>query len=176
MRTLTLGEIRGWSLVQISAFPGTLPNLERAVRPFLGGDFPTHIGTCAMRSGPLLFKIGAEQFWVLSPDGQDLVPALQSTIPPEIGAVTSLSHSRARIFVQGGAARQVLSTGIVLDLHPDSFPVGAFALTGAHHAAVLLHRTRADRYELYVPRTFAAWIWDWLTDAALPIGYEVEPS
>jgi hypothetical protein len=94
-RALTLGEVRGWSLVQLAAFSRTLPELANAARPLLGGDLPTRTGTVAAFPGRLLFKVGPEKFWVLSPDGQDLVPALQSAISPEIGAVTALSHSRA---------------------------------------------------------------------------------
>ena len=48
------------------------------------------------------------------------------------------------------------------------------ALTGIHHTPVLVHRTSEQRYEIYAMRTFALSVWEWLSDAALPFGYEIE--
>lgn len=173
-RALKMGEIRGFTLVQLAALNGTLPALSVAAQPLLG-DLPSSIGEPSAAGGRLVFKTGPEQYWVVSLTSEDVSGQLQSIVSPEVGAVTSLSHSRTRLFIEGPAARQVLSTGITLDLHPDCFPTGNFALTAVHHTPVLLHHAASDRYELYVLRTFAEWVWDWLTDAALPIGYEVIP-
>ena len=174
-RALKVGEVRGFTLVQLAALSGTLAGLDITTQPLLG-DLPSRLGECSTARGRLIFKTGPEQYWVVSPTDDDVTRQLQSVVAPEVGAVTSLSHSRTRIFIEGPGAREVLSTGIALDLHPDGFPVGAFALTGIHHTSVLLHHAASDRYELYVLRTFAEWVWDWLTDAAAPIGYEVIPA
>jgi len=173
-RALRVGEVRGFTLLQLAALNGTLPALSLATQPLLG-DLPSSLGEPSTARGRLLFKTGPAQYWVVSPADEDVTGQLQSVVAPEVGAVTSLSHSHTRLFIEGAPARQVLSTGIALDLHPDGFPVGAFALTGVHHTPALLHHAASDRYELYVLRTFAEWVWDWLTDAALPIGYEVIP-
>ncbi len=95
--------------------------------------------------------------------------SLREAVPPAVGSVTSLSHGRTRLFIEGRRAREVLSKGIALDLHPAVFHVDTFALTELQHTPVLLHRVGEHRYELYVLRTYAAWIWEWLTDAALPL-------
>jgi methylglutamate dehydrogenase subunit D len=172
-RRLALGEVRGWSLVQVAAFASTLPALANAVEPLLGAALPAGIGASVEAGSRRLFKTGPEQFWIVGPEADDLASALAATVVPAIGAVTSLSHSRTRIFVEGAAARDLLAKGVALDLHPDVFRLDEFALTGLHHTPVLLHRSAADRYELYAMRTFALSVWDWLTDAALPFGYEV---
>jgi sarcosine oxidase subunit gamma len=124
-------------------------------------------------NGRLLFRTGPEQVWIVSPQEEDLVPVLRTAIAPQSGTVTGLSHSRTRICIEGAAAREVLVTGIPLDLHPGIFRRDSFAMTGVHHTPVLLHRSGKERYELWFLRTFAAWLWDWLIDAALPFGYEV---
>jgi heterotetrameric sarcosine oxidase gamma subunit len=173
-RTLKVGEVRDFSLLQVAALPGALPSLSVAVQALLG-ELPSSVGRASTARSQLLFKTGPEQYWVVSSADEEVTDQLQSVVAPDVGAVTSLSHSRTRLFIEGPAARLVLSTGIALDLHPDSFPVGAFALTGVHYTPVLLHRAAPDRYELYVLRTFADWLWEWLTDAALPFGYEVTP-
>ena len=173
-RGLRLGEVRGWSLVQVAAFASTLAELEQAVRPLLGGGLPARIGEVAMAGEHRLFKTGPEQFWIVGPEGDALTSGLQAAVAPLVGAVTPLSHSRTRMFVEGSAARELLAKGVPLDFHPDVFRVGQFALTGLHHTPVLLHRSDENRYELYAMRTFAQSVWDWLIDAALPFGYDVE--
>jgi sarcosine oxidase subunit gamma len=172
-RRLRLGEVRGWSLVQIAAFASTLSELEQAVKSFLGTVLPTSIGEVVTDGARRLMKTGPEQFWIVGPAADDLAEGLQAAVVATIGAVTPLSHSRTRIFVDGDGARELLAKGIPLDLHPAIFRVDQFALTGLHHTPVLLHRSDENRYEIYAMRTFALSIWEWLTDAALPFGYEV---
>lgn len=172
-RGLRLGEVRGWSLVQVAAFATTLLDLERAVQPLVGAGLPDRVGQAVAAGAHRLFRTGAAQFWIVGPEDDALASRLGAAIAPEIGAVTPLSHSRTRLFIEGPAAREVLAKGLPLDFHPDVFRVGQFALTGLHHTPVLVHRTAEIRYELYALRTFAQTVWEWLTDAALPYGYDV---
>ena len=172
-RRLKLGEQRGWSLTQLTGFAGRLGELAQLVRPLFGVDLPAKIGEVAPAASHQLLKIGPEQFWILGPRQDDLSLRLQAEIAPAIGAVTPLSHSRTRIFVEGEAVRELLAKGIPLDLHPDVFRLRDFALTGLHHTPVLLLRSAVDRYEIFAMRSFALAVWDWLADAALPLGYEV---
>lgn len=174
-RRLRLGEARGWNLVQIAAFGATVAELERAVRPLLGADLPARVGDAATVGDRRLLKTGPEQFWIITRDGEDLAAQLQAAVAPAIGAVTPLSHSRTCIFIEGPAARELLS-GIAIDFHPDVFRPNCFALTGLHHAPVLIHRSGENRYELYALRTFALSAWEWLIDAALPLGYDIVES
>jgi methylglutamate dehydrogenase subunit D len=172
-RQLRIGESRGWNLVQVASFATTLTELATALRSVLNADLPQRIGEVINVNGRRLLKTGAHQFWIITAAKEDLVSALQAAVTPAIGAVTPLSHSRTRIVIDGPPARNVLAMGIPLDFHPDVFAVDSFALTGLHHTPILVHRSGENRYELYVMRTFAQSIWDWLTDAALPLGYEV---
>ena len=169
---LTLGEVHGFALLQAAAFVDTLDALERVVRLVLGVDLPKHIGAPAHAGEYRAFKVGAEQFWIVGPENA-WVSSLREAVVPAIGSITSLSHGRKRLFIEGAAAREVLSRGIALDLHPEVFRPETYALTELQHTPVVLHRVGQHRYELYVLRTYAAWVWEWLTDAALPVGYEV---
>lgn len=165
---LEIGEVRGFELVQAAAFVATVSELERAVRSVLGADLPGRIDRPVRAGEHCVFKVGPEQFWLAGP--QDTwVATLQDAVPCAIGSITLLSHGRTRLFIEGPSAREVLAKGIALDLHPDVFHCDACALTGLQGTPVLLHRTGSHRYELFVLRTFADWIWEWLTDAALSI-------
>lgn len=175
---LTIGEVRGFALLQVEAFTDTVPSLEHAVCRTLGADLPRDTSAPRQAGACRIFKVGRERFWIAGPDdtpaaARPWIEVLGDAVTPATGSVICLSHARTRLFVEGAAARDVLSRGIALDLHPGAFPCDACALTGLQDTPVLLHRVAAERYELYVLRTYAGWIWEWLTDAALPCGYEI---
>ncbi len=155
------GEIRGWALVQAAAFHSTHAVFRQAMRAQLGAELPAGIGQVIRANGRMLLKTGAEQYWIIAPE------AVNIDIAPQTGAVTSLSHSRTRLFIEGPQAAAVLAKGVPLDFHPDVFRVDHFALTGIHHTPVLIHRSGQDRYEIYALRTYALTVWEWLTDAAV---------
>jgi methylglutamate dehydrogenase subunit D len=171
---LRMGEVRGWTLVQVAVFASTAAELERSLGAAPGVPaLPEKIGRIAEAGAGRIFRTGPEQFWVIAPATDNLAARLQDVVPPAMGAVTSLSHSRTRIFIEGEPVREVLARSIPLDFHPSVFAIGQFALTGIHHTPVLVHRTGEQRYEIYAMRTFALSVWEWLADAALPFGYEV---
>lgn len=172
-RRLRMGEAKGWKLVQVAAFPGTIVGLEGSLRPLLGAELPVRVGQAIAIGARRLLKIGPEQFWIITLDDEDIAPELQSLVTPTLGSVTPLSHSRTCLWIDGSSSREVLERGIAVDLHPDVFRHNFFALTGLHHTPITLYRSDDTRYELYVLRSFAVWAWEWLIDAALPFGYEI---
>jgi heterotetrameric sarcosine oxidase gamma subunit len=175
-RRLQVGEVRGWTLIQIAAFVSTVPEFEDAVRPVFQADLPKGVGEAVNVDGRRLLKTGSEQYWIFTFDGADTLDALQAAVTPNIGAITLLSDSRTCLFIDGEGAREVLARGIALDFHPEVFRIGHFALTGVHHTPVLVYRTGDNRYELYALRTFAVSVWEWLIDAALSFGYDIVAS
>jgi methylglutamate dehydrogenase subunit D len=173
LRRLRIGETRGWTLVQIAAFASTAAEFGNAMRSVLNVEMPARIGDVVHVDGRRLLKTGAAQYWIITRHDDDILRSLQRAVPAHIGAITPLSHSRTCIFIEGAAARELLAKGVPLDFRPDLFRIDQFALTGLHHSPVLIHRRGADLYELYALRTFGLSVWEWLTDAALPLGYEI---
>jgi sarcosine oxidase subunit gamma len=171
-RLLKLGEARGWSLVQVAGFPSTMSEVERLLRPILVAIPPHQIGTAVTADDRLLMRTGPEQLWIIGPDGDDAGERAYGAIAAELGAVTPLSHSRTRIVIEGERARAVLAKSVPVDVDPEGFAVGRFALTGIHHTPVLLHRMARERYDIWAMRSFALTVWQWLTDVAWEYGYE----
>lgn len=155
---LTIGEVRGWRLWQVTAQPGS----EAALTAL--GPLPDKVGLASEAGGRRLMLVGPAQY-LLSGDPVSL--------PDSEVAVVELTHARTRIYLEGAMAAEVLSRGAPLDFHEAAFPVGAFAQTGIHHTPVLIHRVRETRYEIDALRTFALTVWHWLEDACLPFGYAV---
>jgi heterotetrameric sarcosine oxidase gamma subunit len=171
-RAYRFSVLHDWELLLLAAHRGAEEAFAQALSPVLGLSpvrAPGHAQPCAR--GQLL-NVAPAQYWLVTPD-QALCAAAAAALPPDAGSATSLSHSRVRVAARGTDVPRLLARGIAIDLHPDAFGVGQFAQTGLHHVSVLLHRTEECCYELYLPRTFAVSLWEWLCDAALAEGYGV---
>jgi methylglutamate dehydrogenase subunit D len=171
-RRLRLTEVRGWHLAQLAVFPDHHGEFEERVRACSGALLPVELYRGASYGDSHLVRIAQHQYWWIAA-GSASMARLARELPASAGTVTMLSAGRVRIRIMGPAARDVLAKGISLDLHPAAFPVGRSAQTGLHHTGVFLERVGDDCYEIYVPRTYAASIWEWLIDAAWPFGYDV---
>jgi methylglutamate dehydrogenase subunit D len=169
-----LGEVGGWGLLQVAGFAGEMASVAHEVNVACSLASPGAIGVAVRGGDVTVFRTGPEQFWIVGP-GERLVveAAIRAAVPASSGVVTSLSHCRARLFIEGPRARDMLAKEIAVDLDPGVFGVDRFALTGFDHTPVLLHRTGAERYEIYALRTFALTVWERLADAAMEWGYEV---
>ena len=82
----------------------------------------------------------------------------------------NLSSSRARLRIEGDAARDLFSVGSRLDLRSHTFPPGAFAQMPMGNATAVLHCRDADAFDVYIARSFAeSWL-VWLRHAGLEFG------
>jgi sarcosine oxidase subunit gamma len=168
-----LGEVRGFSLTQVAAFPAAMSVVEAKVAAVVGMPAPASAAMPAHGGSWTVFRTGPGQFWLIGPDVSDVAVRLAAEIAPAEGAVTSLSHSRTRIFAEGARAADVLRKGVPLDFALSAFPVGGAAMTGLHHTPILIHRVGEARFEIYAMRTFALTVFEWLADAAQEFGVGV---
>lgn len=158
---LAVGEAPGFTLTQIAALDRDFEaKLKVAV-----GQLPAKVGIVSEHAERRLMRIGPSQFWIIGPETDDIAATLRGQC-----AVTPLSNSRTRIFIEGVPAREILAKVMPLDFHPRVFTPGMFAMTGLHHTPVTVHCVDENRFELYAMRTFAMNVWEWLTDAALEFG------
>ena len=174
-RAVKLTELRGWHLTQLAAFAGRDAALAECLRERLKLTSLPPPGVSLAVGPSLLFHTAPRQYWVVTSDAA-IDAAWATVLAPSDGTATPLSHARVRLALEGQSARTVLEKGISADLRPESFRVGDFLQAGLHHTGILVHRAAESRYELYLPRSFAATLWEWLTDAARPTGYEVGQS
>jgi methylglutamate dehydrogenase subunit D len=172
-RAVRLGEVGDTRLLQLGVYPGGLARVAAGVLSILGGPLPDSSVRAAAAADHLVMRIAPDQYWVLGGES-GLGARLRSAIPADGGCVTSLDGARTRLLIEGPAARALLGRLLAIDLDPKVFPVHGFAQTGIHHVAGLLLRASEDRYELFVPRTFAASTWEVLLDAARSFGYEID--
>jgi sarcosine oxidase subunit gamma len=114
--------------------------------------------------------LGPDEWLVTSPEGMapDLLGRLTRALAERHAQVTDLSASRAVIEVSGHRARDLLQKGCGLDLHPRAFGPGCCAQTLFAKLPVIIDQVAAaPLYRLFVRRSAARWLAEWLIDAAL---------
>jgi sarcosine oxidase subunit gamma len=83
--------------------------------------------------------------------------------------LTDLSQAILAVEVQGLAARDLLSKGCGLDMHPRAFSPGQCARTRFAQIGVIVDCLTTG-FELHVGRSYAPYLQSWLQDAAVEFG------
>jgi sarcosine oxidase, subunit gamma len=105
-------------------------------------------------------------FVVPTGDEAQLLNGLAPALAGKPTLATLISDSRLAISIRGSRAMELLSKGCALDLHPRQFSVGQTAVTRFAKIAGLLTCIDETGFELYVDRSYAHYLWQWLVDAA----------
>jgi sarcosine oxidase, subunit gamma len=139
-----------------------------AVAGVLGAPLPTTPNTTAVAGDVEVLWMGPDEWLVVAPDGADgLLASLEQAVDTEHATVVDVSDQRTAIDVAGPDARDLLLKGCALDLHPRAFGAGRCAQTLLARAqVVLVQRSDEPAYRLFVRASFAAYLGEWLLDAA----------
>lgn len=107
--------------------------------------------------------------WALlskSDQGPDFGQKIQHEIVG-LGYVSEQSDARVCFEISGRDARELMSRGCALDLHPTSVSKGFCAQTMMAHIGVLIYQNNDEpTYQLYVYSGFARSFWHWLDETA----------
>ncbi|WP_369394929.1 sarcosine oxidase subunit gamma [Streptomyces sp. CG1] len=142
-----------------------------AVGLALGLQLPLEPDTTVRTGDMTVVWLGPDEWLVMGRPGaqRDLDSRIRSAAGDEHVSVTDVSAQRTTLLVTGPRARDLLSHGCSLDLHPSAFGPGHCAQTTLARAQVVLvarDETRAGFWVL-VRSSFAGYVADWLLDAAV---------
>lgn len=172
-----LEEVLPWSLPD-GAVSLTELRFARQIGVRLRPPIPAYIGglplplqpnrVAVMRALRMLW-LGPDEWLIIA--FEDATPDLFSWITHAVAGrraeVTDLSASRIVIEISGTRARTLLEKGCGLDLHPRAFAPGCCAQTLFAGLPVILDQISAGpTYRLFLRRSAARWLCDWLIDAA----------
>ena len=140
---------------------------ERAV--ILDGRALPPVVGAAIAADPRVLCIGPADWLLVS--GEDSAASLRQRVESHLRdqcvVAVDQTHGLAPIEVRGHFAREVLSKGCGLDLHPRAFPVGRCARTRLAQIPVVIDCIdEAPRFTLYVARSYVTYLRSWLLDAA----------
>jgi sarcosine oxidase subunit gamma len=81
-------------------------------------------------------------------------------------SLVDISQRQVALQINGARAADVLSSGCLLDLHPEGFPVGMCTRTLFAKASVVLWRSAPNTFHIEVWRSFARYVQQLLLEAA----------
>lgn len=177
---LTVREVGGRDLVQVGFWRDSGAAVREALAADLGFAMPVSLGTATSHAELTAFMVAPDKFWITAPLAAGLAGRLSERFATAVAVVAELGHSRTVIRLSGPSVREVLAQLVAVDLDPRVFPLGSVAMTPIHHVAVLVHFARGmDRvgaaiYDLYLPWTFAASLYEAVEHAGLAYGVIVE--
>jgi sarcosine oxidase subunit gamma len=152
------------------------PAFVEAAAAALGLAPPLEPNRVGERGRVRMLWLGPDEWLVVTPDGkaEALAKKLLEKLQGQAAAVVEVSEARAVIGLAGPRARDVLSHGCSLDLHPRAFGPGRCAQTLLSRVPIILdQRDGAPSYDIYVHRSFAEHLWGWLEDAGAGYGVAV---
>jgi sarcosine oxidase subunit gamma len=111
--------------------------------------------------------MGPDEQLLLAPiaDGEAIARQLSTSLAALPHSLVDVSHRQIALEVSGSRAQNVLNAGCPLDLHLDSFPVGACTRTVLGKCDIVLWRTRAATFHVEVWRSFADYASRFLAEA-----------
>lgn len=169
---VVISETRPGSIVEVAAWPAQRSAMREAIRAVISLDLADTPGAGAMNDGRTGFGIGPGRF-LLADRAEGLAQMLANAVGIETGTVTDLSHGRTAIRVEGEWAEWVLAKLFAIDFSLAGFPVGEGRATAHHDIFAAIQRTDAQRFDIYVFRSFARSFSAVLCHSAEEVGYEV---
>jgi len=139
-----------------------------AVRSAAGVAPPLAPNTVACAGAVTIYWLGPDEWQVQAPPEQcaALLAQLRAALAGRHAAVTDVSDAHTVIVLDDPRADALLSRGCPLDFHPAVFPVGSCAQSVFGKTGVLLLREAPQRFALVVRRSFAAYLYHALQEAA----------
>ena len=150
------------SRISLRARPDAVAALSKA----LGVKLPQTPKTSASnRSGKRsALWLGPDEWLVIDLDGADLLAPCAGV--KQLHSGVDISHRNTAILVEGAGAEATLSAGCPQDLSLATFPVGACSRTVLGKIEVVIWRTRPQAFRVECWRSFSAYAFDFLEDAA----------
>ena len=140
---------------------------RRAVASALGLEPPVAANT-STRAGPTrCFWLGPDEWFVVAArSGEDLAARLRAALAGQHVSVVDVGAAYVALQLTGPRAREVLAKACPLDLHPRAFHLGYCAQSNfARTQALVALEDEAPVFHLFVRRSFAGYLADWLLDA-----------
>ncbi len=159
-----LEDIEGLILCQVAGWADTMDLVGKQIAKQVKASSVPGPGQAVIGEKGALLRVEPMKWWLTG------VPVPE--IAPENGTTLDLSHSRTRIRIRGPQASEFLNRFLPLDLREKSFPQGSVASSAIHHVGVTLWRVDGH-YDLFLPRGFALFVWEGMTDVARQFGLEI---
>lgn len=164
---VTLAERRGLRCVLLQS-RGSTRHLSEIVKDSFGVRLPVTTGEIGGDESRTILTLGPDRWLLVVPPE---TPSLdledwRSALPGRNFSLTDMSHNWSVIRIGGEARFDLLAKLCSLDMHPGYFPTGQCAQTELRGLYAILHQVDDRCSDVWVMRSYAYTLWEWLTDAA----------
>ena len=134
----------------------------------LGVGLPTQACRAARDGERAALWLGPDEWLLIAPDSQAAAmgAALDAALTGLPHSLVDVSHRQTACSVCGPQAAALLGAGCPLDLDPSAFPVDMCTRTMLAKTEVVVWRTAAEAFRIEVWRSFAAYVSQFLAEAA----------
>jgi sarcosine oxidase subunit gamma len=139
------------------------PDAPDALGKALGVDIPVTAKTSVTKGARSILWLGPDE-WLIHDAKADPNAALADC--DALFSAVDISHRNTAILVSGPAASDVLNAGCAQDLSLDAFPVHGCSRTVFGKAEIVLQRVKPTVFRVEAWRSFAPYVFDYLTEAA----------
>ncbi|QMV14643.1 sarcosine oxidase subunit gamma [Vibrio spartinae] len=149
--------------------------LVDAVEKVLGLSLPTLPLTSSEKDDKAMCWLSPDEWLILVPGEQAYAVevALRDNLVGHFSIINQ-SSGQTVIELSGPQAVNILKKSTVLDVHPKAFPVGKTAGSVLAKSSAVFRRADEQRWQIIVRRSFADYIWRWLSDAGKEYGLAIE--
>jgi sarcosine oxidase subunit gamma len=152
-------------IVQVAAFGDAVAIAARLSKHF-GIMITATLNRAAVAGDLTVLWHGPGQWLIVrAPSDAPLADEL-ADICGEDAAAVDLGHARTALRFEGDGTRDLLAKGTSIDLRPAHFATGACALTALGKIGALLHAVAPATIDVYVARSYAQALSEWLGHAA----------
>jgi sarcosine oxidase, subunit gamma len=130
----------------------------------LGVDLPVKPKTSATAANRSALWLGPDEWLVIDRAGRDPLADLAGV--EALHSAVGISHRNVALSVTGADAEAALSAGCPQDLSRGAFPVDACSRTVLGKVEIVLWRTGEDAFRVECWRSFADYVFTFLTEAA----------
>jgi len=147
----------------------TLTNLTIASKAF-GLEIPSNIGGMNSNENTSALCLGPDEWMLLAPESaQQTIQDSFDQIDKGVNySLVDIGHRTVGISVSGSAATQVMNSGCPLDL--DKMPDGSCTRSIFDKAQILIIKYHEKSYRLEIVRSFAEYVWNYLSIAGSEVG------
>jgi sarcosine oxidase, subunit gamma len=117
-----------------------------------------------------VLNLGPSEWLVVSDvlSSPRLKESLDRHLKDDSFAATDVSNGLKTLRIEGATARELLVRGCGVDLRPERFPAGRCTRTRFAQLLVVIHcLDPKSRFDLYVGRSYLAYLKSWLLDTTL---------
>ena len=165
--SVTLREIRGRGMIDLRGSTKD-KKFMAAAKAVLGVDLPKEPRTSAAWGDTKVLWLSIDQWLVLLPaeKAAETLEALRKQLSGIHSLAVDASDMRAILRLEGEGVREVLLKGTSLDLLSDDYKPGTCRRMRYAEIAALLDVVEDDVFDVYVFRSYADYVWDFISATA----------